>query len=313
MFKYFFTQFSLWTVFFRVLQKNNQSAICKFRRSVLIVVALTFTTQASFAEENFAVLQLQTERFQQGWKAANDGKFDKAYEIWLELSKETITVPELKRALQNNLAVIHIKKKEFDQAQMMLDSALKADVQVAVTLANLNQIYSYQAQSTYKTVFSGAEVVWPQGEFLFFDLDITTLPTELVLTELPESSDFKLQETQGTLLVKDLLSSWKEAWSSQDVNAYLGFYDKAEFIPRFGGTFDQWAKGRFRSLTKPKYIKIEFKDIQIVQLDKGLIRSRFLQKYQSDRFKDDIYKVVLWQLFDGQWKIVQEVVVKNES
>ena len=300
----------LWTAF----QRLNRRANTVVKKGILLCSMLCLFPLLAQAEElDLALAKTQSDTFQKGWQAANRGDLDVAYDIWQTLGKQVIAVPELNRALQNNLAVILIKKKEYQQAEVILNSALKIDLQVATTLQNLNQIYAYQAQKAYKKVFSKTEVIWPQGNFLFFDLDKANLPTEHVLTEMPAFSAERQQETQATLLVKGLLSSWRDAWTSQNVDEYLAFYDKKEFTPKFGRSYKSWKEGRYRSLTNPKFIKIAFDDVQIVQLDKNLIRARFLQKYHSDRFKDDVYKVVLWQLFDGHWRIVQEVVANGKN
>ncbi len=294
----------------KLVVKSERSDRVRFllvsmKNTVLMVAFVSLFSGLVNASESS--LERQASLFQTGWSAAQNGQLDKAYQIWNELSKESIVTPELNRALQNNLAVILIKQKKYQAAERLLDSALQADRQVGTTLDNLNQLYAYQAQNTYQKIFSKTSVVEPKGAFLFFDVEKAQLPTENVLSEPPKFSD--TQNTQDTIKVKALLESWRLAWASQDVEGYLKHYDKNEFIPKKGMSYSTWEKGRYRSLQNPKFIKVAFKDIQVVQLDKNMIRSRFLQQYRSDRLKDNIYKVILWQLTEGQWQIVQEVVV----
>ncbi|MCF6299330.1 MAG: hypothetical protein L3J01_05570 [Thiomicrorhabdus sp.] len=282
----------------------------------LVFLTLTVSNHA-VADEKLALLVKQAEQFQQGWDAAQKGDLDKAKQVWTALSQERIDVPELSRALQNNLAVLFIKQQDYKQAEKLLDSALKADIQVATTLSNLNQLYAFEAQKAYKKVFSQTSVTSPSGELLYFDVKNSVLPSEYVSIQLPEFSPeeaFLYQpETQEILAVKDQLDQWRAAWAKQDIQSYLNFYHSKEFVPKDGMRYSVWEESRHRSLKRPKFIKIAFDDVQVVQLDKNLVRARFLQKYESNSFKDSVYKVVLWQRDGAQWKIVQEVVASEKS
>jgi len=100
----------------------------------------------------------QAEQFQLGWDAVQKGELEQANKIWTSLSQEPIEVPELSRALQNNLAVLLMKQQAYKQAEKRLDSALKADLQIATTLSNLNQLYAYEAQQSYQKIFSQTSV-----------------------------------------------------------------------------------------------------------------------------------------------------------
>ncbi len=304
----------------RTLDKHSQPFFKRFIHATLGLVFILFAFTLSspvMADEKLAVLVKQAEQFQQGWDAAQKGDLDKADKIWNALNQETIEVPELSRALQNNLAVLLIKQQDYKQAEKLLDSALKADIQVATTLSNLNQLYAFEAQKAYKKIFSQTSVTSPSGELLYFDVKNSVLPSEYVSIQLPEFSPeeaFLFQpETQEILAVKERLDQWRAAWASQDIQSYLNFYHSKEFVPKDGLRYSVWEESRHRSLKRPKYIKIAFDDVQIVQLAKNLVRARFLQKYESNSFNDSVYKVVLWQLEGNQWKIVQEVVASEKS
>lgn len=300
--------------------ENNTFAFFKcvsvVTQGVILAFLIFVVSGQAVADEKLAKLVKQAEQFQQGWDAAQQGELDKASTIWNALSQEEIEVPELSRALQNNLAVLLIKQKEYKQAEKLLDSALKADFQVATTLSNLNQLYAYEAQKAYQKVFSQTPVTSPSGELLYFDVKNSALPTEYVSIKLPEFSPeeaFLYQpETQAILTVKEQLDQWRSAWENQDIQSYLNFYHRKEFVPKDGLRYSVWEESRHRSLKRPKFINISFDDIQVVQLDKNLVRTRFLQHYESNTFKDSVYKVVLWQLDGQQWKIVQEVVASDK-
>ncbi|MEA1990554.1 MAG: hypothetical protein U9N57_15280 [Pseudomonadota bacterium] len=250
-------------------------------------------------------LKTQAEKFQTGLDEAQKGKLRNALTIWEELNQSRDLIPELKRALQNNIAVVFIKQKRYEEAKKRLDLALQSDAQVATTLENLNQIYAYDAQKAYQRIFKGTPVNSPKTEWLYFDVKHAKLPTDNVIIDE--------KNADAVRLIKKSLEQWRHAWSSQKVKDYLSFYDKGRFIPKNGMSYKTWEKGRYRSLQNPKFIKLFFDDIQITPISSTMMRTGFLQRYHSDRFKDDVYKVLLWQKNDAQWKIVQEVVIYGES
>ncbi|MDX1351569.1 MAG: hypothetical protein R3254_01055 [Thiomicrorhabdus sp.] len=247
----------------------------------------------------------QAEKFQNALTLAQSGAYQKALTIWNTLNESGELVPELKRAIENNIAVVLIKQQNYEGAKKRLDSALQADLQVATTLENLNQIYAYDAQKAYQRVFKDTPVHQPKTKWLFFDVKQANLPTDNVITDAENADSVRL--------VKKSLEQWRQAWANQQVKNYLSFYDKSSFIPKNGMSYSTWEKSRYRSLQNPKFIKVFVDDIQITPISSTMIRARFLQRYHSDRFKDDVYKVLLWRKVDGQWKIIQEVVMYGQK
>lgn len=269
----------------------------------LILMSMVSSAYANSVDEKR--LAQQAEQFQKGLDLAQTGSFDKALDIWNTLNASGELVPELTRAIENNIAVILIKQKRYDEAKKHLDSALQADAQMATTLGNLNQIYAYDAQKAYQRIFKETPVVLPDAKWLFFDVKQAKLPTDNVITDEKNADSVRL--------VKKSIEQWRQAWAGQNVKNYLSFYDNQAFIPKDGLSFATWEKSRYRSLQNPKFIKLFLDEIQITPISSTMVRSRFLQRYHSDRFKDDVYKVLLWRKNEGQWKIVQEVVMYGEK
>ena len=292
-------KFSFMSLF--VLVKSLHVTLMRLFTILVIsfVSLLSSNLYASQADENR--LKIQAEQFQSGLDAAQKGKLQNALTIWEKLNQSGDLIPELKRALENNIAVVFIKQKRYEEAKKRLDSALRSDAQVATTLENLNQIYAYDAQRAYQRIFKETPVNSPKAEWLYFDVKHAKLPTDNVIIDE--------KNADAVRLIKKSLEQWRQAWSNQKVKDYLSFYDKNHFIPKNGLSYKTWEKGRYRSLQNPKFIKLFFDDIQVTPISSTMIRTRFLQRYHSDRFKDNVYKVLLWQKNDTQWKIVQEVVI----
>jgi len=268
---------------------------------LFITVGLAFSASQAYANKADEKLVAQAEEFQKGFDAAQKGKLENALQTWQALYDKGELIPELNRALENNIAVVLMKQKRYDEAKKRLDSALKADAQVATTLANLNQLHAYDAQKAYQKIFKKTTINKPQGELLYFDVKRATLPTDRVITDE--------RYADASRVVGNKVQQWREAWSKQNIKQYLSYYDKVAFIPKDGLSYKTWEKSRYSSLQRPKFIKVELTEIEISAISPNMMRVRFLQKYHSDRFKDDVYKILLWQKHNGQWKIVQEVVM----
>ena len=263
--------------------------------------------QANTNSQNVKVdgLSSQAEVFQLGLGQAEEGRLDEAMTTWRTLYGSGDLIPELRRALQNNIGVILIKQKKFDEARNHLDQALKEDRQIAITMENLNKIYTFEAQQAYKKVFKKTPVNPPIGELLYFDIKKAQIPNENVLVAKAKPN---LEES-----VKEATENWRKAWTNQDIKGYLSFYDKHEFIPKNGKSLDSWKKGRHASVTGPKFIKVKTDKLEVMPISNNLVRVKFYQRYHSDRFKDDIHKVLLWHKKNGHWKIIQEVVIYGVS
>lgn len=232
-------------------------------------------------------LEQQAKEFQQGLQLAQEGDLNQALQKWQALSDSAELIPQLNRALQNNIAVVLMNQKRYDAAKQHLDLALNADSQISTTIANLNKLYAYEAQKAYKKVFKNTQVKAPSGEYLYFDLKSAELPNSNVIT--------KIEDIDSVKLIKQATESWRQAWSNQDVSAYLAHYDAKAFIPKDGLSFSTWKKGRYRSLQNPKFINVVTDNIQVSPISDDLVRVNFYQRYHSDRFKDDIEKVLLWK------------------
>ncbi|GAB6069511.1 hypothetical protein JCM30760_06080 [Thiomicrorhabdus hydrogeniphila] len=288
---------------------NSNFILTNKIRDIFIALNACFLLTLSFSvfakEPVKNELVNQAEQFQNGLNLAKKGSYDQALKIWTTLSDSSELVPELKRAIENNIAVIYMKQKKYEEAKKRLDTALQADAQVAVTLNNLNEIYAYDAQKAYQKIFKETAVKQPSAKWLYFDVKQATLPTDNVITDA--------KNADGLRVVKKSLEQWRHAWANQDVKSYLSFYDKNNFLPKNGMRYSTWEKGRYRSLQNPKFIKVFLDDIQITPISSTMMRTRFLQRYHSDRFKDDVYKVLLWKKTEGTWKIIQEVVMYGQK
>jgi tetratricopeptide (TPR) repeat protein len=248
----------------------------------------------ALAQAETLLQQGQLSAFQQGyltgWLQLKQNRPDEALATWQSLRERFPTSLEL----GNNLAVLLMQKKRFDEAQQILEKTLHADRQVSKALDNLNKIYSYQAQQAYNNVFRRIEPQVPSGTWL----------------ALTEKSDVAVVEAGFSELetVLSAIEAWRQAWSNKQVDGYLKAYDSA-FVPPQGQSVSAWKSARKRSLTSPRFIDVFLSDLVITPLADDLVRATFVQRYRSDRFRDEVNKVLLLKHTNGQWKIVQETVI----
>ncbi|MCP4992456.1 MAG: TolC family outer membrane protein [Gammaproteobacteria bacterium] len=102
------------------------------------------------------------------------------------------------------------------------------------------------------------------------------------------------------------LKAWENAWSDQDIDAYLSRYSEA-FVPDNGVSREQWVKQRTRIINRPEWIKIELEQIDLTVQDTHAT-ARFVQDYAASNYDDTVTKVLILALENGIWKIVGETV-----
>lgn len=109
---------------------------------------------------------------------------------------------------------------------------------------------------------------------------------------------------EARVAIEQRVRDWAQAWSRQDVPAYLAFYAD-NFVPPRGQDRAAWEAERNRRVQAPKQIKVEVSDLRI-EVKGDTAQARFRQRYEADHLKGTYSKVLDLALQDGQWKIVRE-------
>lgn len=225
----------------------------------------------------------------QGWLNIKKGDEDQALAVWQDLRQ---TFPN-SLELGNNLAVLLMKRQRYDEAQKVLEQTLHANRQISKALANLNQLYGFQAQKAYKKVFSKLDVEKPQGQWL-------------ALTETSSVQVVKAQFDDQNA-VTFAIEQWRQAWSNQNFDGYIAAYSE-DFVPADGQPVRAWRNARKRSVTSPRFIEVFISDLKLTPISDTMVRATFNQRYRSDRYQDEVIKVLLLNKTSGQWKIAQEAI-----
>ncbi len=109
----------------------------------------------------------------------------------------------------------------------------------------------------------------------------------------------------ATTAINNLVSQWQQAWSSKDVDAYLGYYSD-KFVPKSRMDVEQWRRYRRIRLGKPKSIDIQISKLRIEQKNETKALVSFIQEYKSDLYQDKTRKTLSLVYEDNGWKIVAE-------
>jgi adhesin transport system outer membrane protein len=102
------------------------------------------------------------------------------------------------------------------------------------------------------------------------------------------------------------VEGWANAWSSQDVDAYLATYSP-RFQPPGELSRRAWETQRRERLTRPSFIAVTVAEMNVRQLTAERVVVEFDQSYRSDSFGDRVRKTLELVKSDGSWLITREV------
>jgi tetratricopeptide (TPR) repeat protein len=233
-------------------------------------------------------------RFEAATQSAQSGDYQTALER-LEALKADF--PE-HLAVRNNLAATLMQLEQYDRAQQELEAALADIPQIRVLRENLAQVYAYQSQQAYQAVFE-TELRQPEPKW--------DLSAQSEMQTVENRTLHQLEQAMQTVVNRT--ESWRKSWAGQELQAYLDFYI-SDFLPDDHKTHQAWVANRQASLSRPEFIRITLSDIQAIPLGQQAIQVSFDQAYQSDFFRDQVRKKLIWHLQeDGQWRIALEDVI----
>lgn len=272
--------------------------------------------------------------FARAASAYEAGDMPGAEKIYRQLLKDYPKLPEL----YNNLAASLIAQGKSKQAIKVLQAGLRSHSGFASLYDNLLDVNASISRQHYMQALVPVKQDNPRlramplsdlGEIYYArqpPVQIATAPVAKGPVLKPKTSSVKepepaattLAQAEGELLVDDVppvmdmesqvkaaLLSWADAWSHQDVKAYINAYVK-DYRPDENTSHAAWLKQRQQRLTRPKWIKIKLEKMEFFILESGKVAVQLQQSYQSNSYRDTGRKELLLQLQDGNWKIEKE-------
>lgn len=258
-----------------------------------------------------------------------------------EFTTLTQDYPELPEPY-NNLAVLYAAQGEYEKAREALEMAIRTHPSYAVAHENLGDVYAKMASQAYdkalsldrsnqtaqtklsliRELFSGAAVLAPVHTAAASKPQASAAPApapkEVTPAPLPQSTSASSETKSAkapekpvtraddqTALILTTVGNWAQAWSSQDVSAYLRYYATGFETPD-GMSRADWEKQRRDRLTRPKFIKVSVSEAVVSVSGEKSASVRFKQRYQSDTIDSSGYKTLTLTKSASSWLIVKE-------
>lgn len=270
-------------------------------------------------------------RFVRGLALARSGRSDSAITLFRELSDE---YPDLAEPL-NNLGVLYAQKGDFLQASDALEKAAKINPEHGPAQENLGDVYVALARDAFEKAAAleqnnsavrqkrarlQALLDAPRDEVYVDDGQIAPGNTSKTLADSspsPRAVQSRPQpvatprstpaptNTDADISVTTAAKRWAQAWSDQNVGAYLNAYS-ADFTPDSGQSRSRWASERSDRVASPGLIEVDLSnfDVQIVDDSRSIVS--FTQRYRSDNYRDQERKALLMRKEGAGWKILRE-------
>lgn len=133
------------------------------------------------------------------------------------------------------------------------------------------------------------------------------------VADASDTSDTKPSlEAESRQALENAVNKWANAWSSQDIDGYLGSYAETFVVPG-GQSRSKWEALRKSRVQKPKSIavKVDFTAVKLTTADTAEVR--FTQAYNSDRYSDTSRKVLLLARQGDTWLITKEIELAEDA
>lgn len=271
-------------------------------------------------------------RFLKGVIYAEQGNAEAAIEIFRKLTEDYPELPEP----YNNLAVVYASQGQYDKARAALEQSIRTHPSYATAYENLGDVYAKLASQAYdKALKLDSSNAGAQNKLALVRELVGSAPSEkaaplvtaaaspapkpapkpapaavappkpVPATPAPKATPAPSAPGQDALAA---VAAWANAWSRQDVEAYLDAYAKDFRTPK-GEPRAEWEKQRRERVSAPKSIAVKIDNEQVKPAGDGRVRVTFRQDYQSDIFSGSATKTLLMgKSADGRWRILQEQV-----
>jgi len=268
-------------------------------------------------------------RFLKGVILTEQGNMKEAIEIFTRLTQDYPDLPEP----YNNLAVIYASQGQYDRARSTLEQAIRTHPSYATAYENLGDVYAKLASQAYGKALQldGSNAGAQNKLALVRELVGPAAKTEVAKAEGPKAEPAKVDWAKSAEKPKpqpekvaaaapapaaapaadpsaDVLKAvegWAQAWSSKNVDAYLGFYAK-DFRTPGKESRAEWEKARRTRIEAPKSISVTIASPKVSLQGADMASVSFRQTYQSEVFKGSNSKTLVMVKNEGRWQIREE-------
>lgn len=259
-------------------------------------------------------------RFLKGIALAEAGRRREAIDTFSALVTDFPGLPEP----HNNLAVLYAAEGDLDKAQAHLLEAIRIHPSYATAHENLGDVYAKLAAHSYSEAISleganqsarvklrlisgldgvGSEAGAASSSMVARSTSATTAAAPAPPVAAPMPAAMASDDVLATL------KSWADAWSRQDVDAYLSYYAPA-FMPADGRSKQSWTILRRERISGPHFIDLRIAQPEVIRTGDDRVSVTFQQFYRSDSYADQVIKRIDMVRRGGEWRIVSEVTVE---
>ena len=278
-------------------------------------------------------------RFLKGIVLTETGKQAEAIQIFSALTEEFPELPEP----YNNLAVIYASQGQYEKARNALELAIHTHPSYGTAHENLGDVYAKLATKSYdkalqldknnttaatklsmiKGLFGGSPTAVAKADIKPEVADSKPVPAArpTVVAATPaakpaaaaqaapaaETARDAGKASADQASAAETARLWAQAWSSKNVDAYLGYY-ASDFRTPNGESRADWEKQRRERLGKPGPITVQLHEVAVSMSGKDTAQVSFKQKYSSSNLKSSNLKTLVLQRRGDQWMIVEERV-----
>ena len=252
-------------------------------------------------------------RFLKGLILTEQGNTRDAIDIFTRLTQDYPELPEP----YNNLAVIYAGQGQYDKARVALEQSIRTHPSYATAYENLGDVYAKLASQAYgKALQFDASNAGAQNKLSLVRELVggpAAQPAEAakpvaIAAQKPSAEKPKAEKPAAADMNADILkavSSWAEAWSKKDADAYLSHYAK-DFKTPGGEARASWEKSRRARISAPKTIEVGIASPRVTVQGAAQASVNFRQNYRSDVLKASSIKTLVLVKSESRWLIREE-------
>ena len=251
-------------------------------------------------------------RFLKAVILTEQGNTKEAIEIFSKLTQDFPELPEP----YNNLAVIYAAQGQYEKARAALEQSIRTHPSYATAYENLGDVYAKLASQAYDKALQLDKTNTGAQNKLSLVREIARGPAVLAAAapaaaarepEKPKAVEQPqpAPAADPSAEVLQAVNAWAQAWSKQDVDAYLAHYAQDFKTPK-GEPRAEWEKVRRARVGGPKSISVEISSPKVTLKGPDQAVVTFRQAYRSDTFKATGNKRLVLIRSDGRWLIQDE-------
>jgi len=239
--------------------------------------------------------------------------------------KENIVI-SMKRISKNNDGLFEVNEANNELPKLnneiaSLDNNIFDDVELQKEIKDKKQSKEINQSGEIENIEENEVKINNKKENLVGSNKDSTNPNKAELSSLSKKNIKDIEENKKIPkeslkrlndydVVKSIINDWSTAWENKDVESYLSYYT-SDYTSEYFDSHQLWKKDRENRIKNKSSIKILISNIDIeFNIEESEIAFvKFIQNYESDKYKDSVTKKITLIKENNNWKIKNEVVI----